>query len=268
MEARGFPWWKRRFRRHFELFDEVRIDHFRGFDAYWAVPAGEETAVEGEWLPAPGAALFDAMEAEFGSPLPVVAEDLGLVTPSVTALIEQFDLPGMAVLEFAFGSGPHNSFLPHRHRPRQVCYTGTHDNDTLMGWWKTAPEHEREHALQYLGLHHSDEPLHWAFVRAALASPAGLTVIPLQDVLGLGSEARMNTPGTVGPQNWTWRVSEGLLNEHIEGHLRYLADLYGRLPVPPEVAAALAAGVDLAVQPDPATQRIEAARHEAEGEAL
>ena len=262
MEARGFPWWKRRLARHFELFDEVRLDHFRGFDAYWAIPAGEQTAIQGTWLPAPGIALFEAMEAEFGRPLPVVAEDLGLVTPSVTALIERFDLPGMAVLEFAFGGGAHNSFLPHCHHTRQVCYTGTHDNDTVMGWWRTAPEREREHALQYLGLHHSHEPLHWAIVRTALASVADLAVIPLQDVLGLGSEARMNTPGTVGPHNWSWRVSEGLLNEHVEGHLRYLTDLYGRAPIPPAVATALELGIDLA------TQKIEQARREVEGEAL
>ena len=248
MEARGFPWWKRRLARHFEMFDEVRLDHFRGFEAYWAVPAGETTAIKGEWRPAPGIALFEAMEAEFGHPLPVVAEDLGLVTPAVTALIERFDLPGMTVLEFAFGGGAHNTFLPHRHKRRQVCYTGTHDNDTVVGWWRTAPEREREHALQYLGLHHSHEPLHWAFIRTALASLADLAVVPLQDALGLGSEARMNTPGTVGPENWSWRVSEGLLNEHVEGHLRYLTGLYGRLPVPPADAAAVLAGVDLAMQ--------------------
>ena len=225
MAQRGYDWWRRRLRRTLALVDRVRLDHFRAFEAYWAVPAGDETAVNGRWREGPGDALLDALEVSFGRPLSIVAEDLGLITDPVRALIRGHDLPGMAVLQFAFGGDAENTYLPHNHRRRQVAYTGTHDNDTTAGWWAAASPEVREHVARYLGP--SEEPPHRRLVRAAWASVADLAVAPVQDLLGLGSEARMNTPGE-GTGNWAWRMTDAQLDALPTAWLRELTETTGR----------------------------------------
>ncbi|OZC03464.1 4-alpha-glucanotransferase [Rubricoccus marinus] len=235
MEADGFSWWRRRFAHTASLVDLVRLDHFRGLEAYWSVPASEPTAITGEWEKAPGEALIRALEAESGSPLPMVAEDLGIITPEVTALMDRFSLAGMAVLQFAFGSGAANSFLPHTYRPRLAAYTGTHDNNTFQGWWnEEATPEEREHARAYLHLDHCTDSPARAAVRAVMGSVAGTVVTPMQDVLGLGAETRMNTPGTVSDENWAWRVREDQFTDESAAWLRSLTELYNRGPLAPE----------------------------------
>jgi 4-alpha-glucanotransferase len=236
MRERDYAWWRRRLRRTLALVDRVRLDHFRGFEAFWAVPADEETAVNGRWVEGPRDALFEALADEVGRPLPIVAEDLGLITDEVRDLMDRFDLPGMAVLQFAFGGDPDNPYLPHRHRRRLVAYTGTHDNDTTAGWWDAAPPDERDYAGRYLGLDASTEPVHRAAVRAAWASVADLAVAPMQDVLGLGAEARMNTPGE-GAGNWGWRMTDAQLAEAPSRWLRTLTATYGRLSKTGEAGA-------------------------------
>ena len=205
MAAEGYAWWIARFRHLLELVDLVRIDHFRGFEAAWEVPAQATTAIHGEWVRGPGEAVFTAIgNALGGGQPPVVAEDLGLITDEVRALLKATRFPGMKVLQFAFGGGADNPYLPHNYLdPNCVVYTGTHDNDTTRGWLTTASEHEREHLARYLGPEspHTAEEL----MRLALSSTANTAIVPLQDVLDLGSEARVNTPGA--PQgNWAWRV--------------------------------------------------------------
>ncbi|PAP74994.1 4-alpha-glucanotransferase [Rubrivirga marina] len=229
MRERDYAWWRRRLRRTLDLVDRVRLDHFRGFEAYWSVPASEETAVDGRWVDGPRDALFEALADEVGRPLPIVAEDLGLITDEVRELMARFDLPGMAVLQFAFGGDPDNPYLPHHHRRHLVAYTGTHDNDTTAGWWASASPDEREFAGRYLGLDVSTEEVHRAALRSAWASVADLAVAPMQDVLGLGSEARMNTPGE-GAGNWGWRMTDAQLAEAPSRWLRSLTATYGRLP--------------------------------------
>ena len=202
MRADGFAWWRARLRAHFEWFDLVRIDHFRGLAAAWTIPASEPTAIHGEWVAAPGAELLRAFAEEMGE-LPVVAEDLGIITSDVTELRHQFGLPGMAVLQFAFDQHADNPHKPENVHPDTVYYTGTHDNDTTLGWWCALPDEARQHVMQQLGV---DEPdaVPDAMIATVLESRAALAMLPLQDVLQLGSEARMNTPGTeIG--NWTWR---------------------------------------------------------------
>jgi 4-alpha-glucanotransferase len=222
----GYSWWVERFRAALTLTDIVRIDHFRGFAAYWEVPAGEATAVNGRWVGGPGAELFDAVGAALGR-LPIIAEDLGLITPDVEALRDQLGFPGMKVLQFAFGNGSADPYLPHNYRPSCAVYTGTHDNDTTAGWWQTAAPHERRNVQLYLGRDGSD--ISWDFIRLALASVAEMAIIPLQDVLGLGSAGRMNTPGRAAG-NWSWRYLPGMLSPQITERLRTLTDLYGRAP--------------------------------------
>jgi len=202
MQADGFAWWRARLAAHFEWFDLVRIDHFRGLAAAWTIPASEPTAIHGEWIEAPGAALLQAFADKMGA-LPLVAEDLGVITPDVTALRHQFGLPGMAVLQFAFDQHADNPHTPENVHPDTVYYTGTHDNDTTLGWWRTLPEEARQQVMQQLGVSNPDA-VPDAMIDTVLASRAALAVLPLQDVLHLGSEARMNTPGT-GNGNWTWR---------------------------------------------------------------
>ncbi|MDA8127590.1 MAG: 4-alpha-glucanotransferase [Betaproteobacteria bacterium] len=202
MQADGFAWWRARLRAHFEWFDLVRIDHFRGLAEAWAIPASEATAVHGEWRASPGAALLEAVGAEMRS-LPLVAEDLGLITPDVTALRHQFALPGMAVLQFAFDDHADNPHKPENVHPDTVYYTGTHDNDTTLGWWRTLPDHARHQVMQQLGVADPDA-VPDAMIAVVLESRAAVAVLPLQDVLHLGSEARMNTPGTDNG-NWGWR---------------------------------------------------------------
>ena len=235
MEASGFEWWIARFRATLALVDLVRVDHFRGFEAFWKVPGDAETAVHGEWVKAPGEALFAAVEEALGT-LPVVAENLGMITPEVEELRKKFGFPGMAILQFAFGGDAQgSSFIPHNYERELVAYTGTHDNDTTVGWWngeggnskRSAKDVEAEQAfaLEYLGSDGTE--VHWAFIRAVLASVADIAIVPLQDVLGLGSEARMNLPGRPGG-NWRWRLDEDALTPEIAGRLARLADMYGR----------------------------------------
>ena len=228
LRADGYRWWVERFRRTFDLFDLVRVDHFRGFVAYWAVPAGEETALNGRWVRGPGAAVFEAAAAELGD-LAVVAEDLGDITPPVTALRRRLGFPGMAVLQFAFDpDDPDGVHEPANHEEHQVVYTGTHDNNTVVGWWEEIDEPRREQARRsFAGP--ADEAVHWAMIRLALSSPAALAMCQAQDVLGLGAEARMNVPGTKG-SSWKWRMDEGALTAGDAARLRELTEAAGRLP--------------------------------------
>jgi 4-alpha-glucanotransferase len=251
MARDGYSWWISRLRAALRQVDLVRLDHFRGFEAYWEVPAGEKTAVKGRWVKGPGAALFEALEKELG-PLPIVAENLGVITPEVEALRRRFGLPGMAILQFAFGADAQaSSFIPHNLEHDVAAYTGTHDNDTTVGWWTSVGagdstrsaeqvEEERAFALKYLDAR--DRPIHWAFIRALAASVARIAVVPLQDVLGLGSEARMNLPGRADG-NWRWRCADGDLRPEHAGALRELAEVYGR------VAVAAPAAQEEAAQP-------------------
>lgn len=202
MQADGFAWWRARLAAHFEWFDLVRIDHFRGLAAAWSIPAAEPTAIHGEWVAAPGEALLQAIVDALGR-LPLVAEDLGIITPDVVALRHKFGLPGMAVLQFAFDDHADNPHKPHNVTPDTVYYTGTHDNDTTIGWWDALPEDARRKAMQQLAVSDPEKMLE-AMVATVLESPAALAVLPMQDLLELGSAARMNTPGTESG-NWTWR---------------------------------------------------------------
>lgn len=224
LQADGFRWWIARLRTQLALFDLVRIDHFRGFEACWQIPADEDTAINGRWVPAPGAALFEALQEEFGA-LPVVAEDLGFITPEVHRLRERFGFPGMRILQFAFDGSVDNPYLPHNHETNSVVYTGTHDNDTTLAWFEGRPV-DRQHAvLDYLG--HPGEPMPWPLMRAAFASVARLAILPMQDVLSLGSGHRMNTPGTL-EGNWQWRFNWDDLSEATITKLRKMVTLYGR----------------------------------------
>lgn len=202
MQADGFAWWRARLAAHFEWFDLVRIDHFRGLAAAWRIPAGESTAIHGEWVEAPGAALLQAIADEMGD-LPLVAEDLGIITADVSALRHRFGLPGMAVLQFAFDHHADNPHKPENVQADTVYYTGTHDNDTTLGWWRALPDEARRQVMRQLGVDDPDA-VPDAMVDTVLESRAALAVLPLQDVLKLGSEARMNTPGTDNG-NWKWR---------------------------------------------------------------
>ncbi len=225
LAERGYRWWLDRLRRQLVLFDLVRIDHFRGFQAHWEIPADAPTAASGRWVPGPGAAFFEALQAHFGKDLPLVAEDLGVITPEVEALRDRFGLPGMKILQFAFDSGAANPYLPHNHRKNAVVYTGTHDNDTTCGWWAHLSEEQRRRVRDYLG--HPEEAMPWPLVRAALASVCRLAVLPMQDLLGLGSEGRMNTPGTT-EGNWRWRFDWRRVPPGLDGRLAHLNALYGR----------------------------------------
>jgi len=227
LEKEKFSWWVERLEATLKLFDWVRIDHFRGFEAYWSIPAGEETAINGKWVKGPDHKLFDAFRSELGEELPIIAEDLGIITPEVEKLRDDYGLPGMKILQFAFASDASNPYLPHNHIPNCIVYTGTHDNDTTNGWFYAEPpqEAERAHTLRYLGC--AWEEFHRSLNRTALASPAVLAVLPLQDLLGLGSDARMNTPGTV-EGNWAWRVTSEQLERAPFAELRAMCELYGR----------------------------------------
>jgi 4-alpha-glucanotransferase len=222
IRERRYRWWVSRFRAAYRFADIVRIDHFRGFAAYWEIPASEPTAIHGRWMPGPGRALFDAVRHALGD-LPLVAEDLGFITPEVNELRRAIGIPGMKILQFAFTkvNSPH---LPHCYEPMTVVYTGTHDNDTARGWYATAKPEERQLAEFYLGINGAIE---WALIRAAFTSVAQTAIVPAQDILGLGSEARMNRPGD-GDENWAWRALPGALRaEHAE-RIKRLAEVSGR----------------------------------------
>lgn len=232
----GFQWWIERFRGTFRLFDIVRVDHFRGFESYWSVPAREKTAMNGRWVKAPGRKLFRELKRSLGD-LNIVAENLGVITPEVEALRREFGFPGMAVLQFAFGSDSEgNPFQPHRFERHLFAYTGTHDNDTLMGWWNgegastrsfTQIREENARARRYLGI--ANEPVNWAFIRLLWASVADTVIAPMQDVLGLDGRARMNLPGN-GSGNWRWRMLPSVFTPALQAQLRELTETYGRIP--------------------------------------
>lgn len=236
MREDGFAWWVARVRETLKIVDVVRLDHFRGFASFWEVPAGHETAERGHWTQAPGRDLFNAMRASLGGGLPIIAEDLGTITPDVHRLRDEFGFPGMRVLQFAFGGDPHDTHLPHEYAPNTVAYTGTHDNDTVVGWldartYKNAGNdkgliRERANCLKYLGT--NGEEINWDFIRAAQMSVADISVAQLQDVLGLGSEARMNTPASANG-NWAWRFQEGALTGKLRERLKEMTLMYGRL---------------------------------------
>ncbi|MFQ5527486.1 MAG: 4-alpha-glucanotransferase [Thermoanaerobaculia bacterium] len=224
MRDDGFGWWLARLRAAFEQADIVRLDHFRGFAGYWSVPAGAETARDGEWRPGPGAELFEALARGLGE-VEIVAEDLGVITPDVIELRKRFDIPGLKVLQFGFGEldSPH---LPHRHNQHTVVYTGTHDNDTTRGWYADLDEEARRRVLDYVGGDASD--VTWSLIRAAFLSVGRVAIVPIQDILDLGSEARFNMPG-IAEGNWAWRLSE-LPGREVAERLRGLTLLAGRLP--------------------------------------
>jgi len=226
LEADGFRFWVERLRTQLKLFDLVRIDHFRGFEAYWEIPATEEYAINGTWVPAPGDALFRRLRQEFGD-LPLVAEDLGVITPGVEKLRRDHGLPGMRILQFAFSGGPDNPYLPHHHEPDAIVYTGTHDNDTTLGWYLSLAPEERAVVDDYLG--QPGEPMPWPLIRCALASVACLAIVPMQDVLALDGTHRMNRPGTC-EGNWDWRFDWSRIDPGLPARLRHLVRLYGRAP--------------------------------------
>jgi 4-alpha-glucanotransferase len=224
MRERGFDWWISRIATNLRYADLIRLDHFRGFAAYWEIPSQEPTAIHGRWMPGPGRALFDAVRDALGE-LPLVAEDLGFITPEVHELRLAIGLPGMRILQFGFAQidSPH---LPHRYEPHTVVYTGTHDNDTARGWYEHAPAAERELAQAYLGPECDD--VAWALIRAAYTSVAETAIVPAQDILSLGSEARMNRPGDA-QHNWSWRLEPGALTRTHADRLHKLAEITGRL---------------------------------------
>jgi 4-alpha-glucanotransferase len=221
----GYSWWVRRVRASLELVDIIRIDHFRGFDAYWEVPASEPTAVRGQWVPGPGMRFFDVIQAALGS-LPIIAEDLGVVTPEVEALRDGLGLPGMKIMQFAWAGGVEDPFLPHNHVPNCVVYTGTHDNNTTIGWWhEEATPEIKEFVNNYFDREVIE--INWELIRAAQMSVAHTSVIPMQDILNLDSDARMNLPGRE-TGNWTWRCSAEDFDHPGIQRLMHYTKLYGR----------------------------------------
>ncbi len=228
MRKDDYGWWKRRLQVALKLYDMVRIDHFRGFESYFAVPYGELTAKNGHWIKGPGMDLFEALTASFGGDLPIIAEDLGFLTPAVRELLAASGFPGMKVLQFAFDSREDSDYLPHHYHRNCVVYTGTHDNDTILGWAKTADADDVQMARRYLHVD-DEEGFNWSMMRAALMSVADTAILMMQDIIGLGSEARINTPATLGG-NWQWRIGEGCINDWLAGIVRENTALYGRLP--------------------------------------
>lgn len=246
MRADDFGWWTERVNASFELMDILRIDHFRGFAATWEIPSDHETAEHGRWVDVPGRELFATLRRRLGGNLPIIAENLGLITPDVENLRREFGFPGMRILQFGFSSDAENKFLPHNYEHEDVAYTGTHDNDTTKGWFnaeegagstRTASqiEKEQQYCLKYLAT--DGEEIHWDFIRAVFASVADIAIIPLQDVLGLGTEARMNLPASTSG-NWDWRFRKGDLKSWMLTRLAELSETYGRnLPQKDEAAA-------------------------------
>ena len=237
LKQSGYRWWMERFRAALELYDGVRIDHFRGFEAYWEIPGSETTAINGQWMKGRGAELFAALEREFGE-LPIIAENLEVITPEVEAIRERFHFPGMAILQFAFGKDPQGpSFRPHNYTRELAAYTGTHDIDTTVGWWnssgandstRTTEDVAEEQAFARAYLNFKDEPIHWVMIRTILASIADLAIVPLQDVLGLGSEARMEFCRALPRETRRWRCRPGALTPELARKMRELVLLYDR----------------------------------------
>lgn len=224
----GYAWWMRRMAYSFKLYDVVRIDHFRGFDEYYSIPAGDTTAQNGRWEKGPGLELFETMKHRFGENLDIIAEDLGFLTPSVLKLLKDSGFPGMKVLEFAFDDTRDSAYLPHKYQTNCVVYTGTHDNTTLQAWYMSLDEKTRQFTQEYLNNEHTPRgEIHWDFIRLALSSVARLAVIPVQDYLGFGGWARINEPSTIN-KNWRWRMLETDLTPELLKKCRKLAKLYGR----------------------------------------
>lgn len=225
MEQEGYKWWVERIRASFEIYDMVRIDHFRGFEAYWEIKNGAENAVHGQWTKGPNMKLFKKIKEELGE-LDIIAEDLGFLTEEVYELIEETGYPGMKVLQFAFDPREESDYLPHTYDRNAVVYTGTHDNETIIGWSRTVKSEDMIHAGEYLKLSY-EEGINWGFIRGAYGSVANLCVIPMQDFLGLGNEARMNIPSTLG-NNWIWRMKENELTDELADKIAKLTRMYGR----------------------------------------
>ena len=235
LKETGYQWWVDRMRSTLRLYDFVRIDHFRGFEAYWEVPASDTTAAGGRWVKGPGRELFAVLRKDLGD-LPVIAENLGVITPEVEAIRHEFGLPGMAILQFAFGNDPQApTFKPHNYVRELVAYTGTHDNDTVVGWWtsaggdstRTADDVAKEHAYARAYLGFKDEPIHWVLIRGIMSSVANTAITQMQDVLGLGSEARMNLPGKASGY-WKWRMKPGAASGQVADRMKEMAALYDR----------------------------------------
>lgn len=229
-EKTQYRWWMDRMTYSLHLYDVVRVDHFRGFDEYYAIPYGDKTAEYGHWEKGPGIEIFRKMQQWFEcGELPIIAEDLGFLTPTVLELVRESGFPGMKVLEFAFDDTENSAYLPHKYGENCVVYTGTHDNDTLAGWFASMNDRDRAFAREYMGNEHTPEDeVHWDFIRLAMASVAKLAVIPVQDYLGLGTEARTNEPSTLG-KNWRWRMLPDELDEELIGKCRRMARIYGRM---------------------------------------
>lgn len=247
MAAEGWAWWAARVQRALDHADVFRIDHFRGFAGYYEIPAASADAQQGRWRKGPGKALFDAIAARLGE-LPIVAEDLGYITPDVHELRDNCGFPGMKILQFAFGGDGGHEYLPHNYPRHCLVYTGTHDNDTVRGWWAQARPHERAFAGSYLACHEHD--VHWTMIRAAWNSVADIALCPFQDVLGLGSEHRMNTPGTQGPHNWSWRFGWPMVGSEPARVLRIVTEVSGRLPNPVPPAPPSTAGYWTETEPE------------------
>jgi len=222
--AEDFRWWTRRFTHQLRQCDMIRIDHFRGLQACWSIPAKETTAVNGHWEDVPGRKLLDKLQS-LNPEMPIIAEDLGIITEDVEKLRDDFGLPGMKILQFAFDSGPDNPYLPENHSSNSVVYTGTHDNDTTLGWWRNLSKEHKDSIRDYLGKSHPEMP--WDFIALAMASPASLCIIPCQDILGLDKSARFNTPGRA-TGNWQWQLSRDMLTDDLARRVRKLAEKYHR----------------------------------------
>lgn len=227
MKKDGYSWWTRRIAAMSKLYDIVRIDHFRGFDSYYAIPAKDKTAKNGEWRKGPGMDLFRALEKKLGK-LNIIVEDLGFLTPSVLKLVADSGFPGMKVIQFAFDSREGSNYLPHTYTEHCVVYTGTHDNDTLLGWMKTAPKQSVKFAKEYLNLT-AEEGYNWGMMRGAWSSVGELAIVPMQDIIGLDSKARMNTPSTLGG-NWQWRATADQITGKLAKRIYSYMEMYGRLP--------------------------------------
>lgn len=226
MKKDDYSWWKKRLGYAMKLYDLIRIDHFRGFEAYYTIPYGDKNAKRGTWKKGPNMALFNAMKKEFGDDLPIIAEDLGLLTEGVRKMLRKSGFPGMKVMQFAFDGRSENEYLPHNHIANCVVYTGTHDNDTIMGWYETAGKKSLEQAKKYMHFA-EDEGFNWTMMRTALMSVADTVILMMHDLMGLGSEARINVPSTVGG-NWQWRVADVCINDWLASIVLENTDTYGR----------------------------------------
>lgn len=211
MKADGYLWWKKRLGYALKLYDKVRIDHFRGFESYWSVPFGDNTAKGGKWVKGPDISLFKELKKEFGEDVPIIAEDLGFLTPKIHLMLKRCGFPGMKVLQFAFSDDEDSEYLPHNYNKNCVVYTGTHDNDTVIGWSETLPESDLKRAKEYLNAN-DNEGINWSMIRAAMMSVADTCILTMQDLISLGNEGRINVPSTLG-DNWKWRISDGCIND-------------------------------------------------------